>query len=84
MNKYALITGASKGIGRSMALLLAKAGYHILLVARSAAELQELVQRAQPLQEEDFQPVLLSASPLQAVEAELRQVVLWASPLQSA
>ena len=42
MNKYALITGASKGIGRSMALLLAKAGYHILLVARSTAELQEL------------------------------------------
>jgi len=44
MNKYALITGSSKGIGRSMALLLAKAGYHILLVARSAAELHELSQ----------------------------------------
>lgn len=42
MNKYALITGASKGIGRSMALLLAKEGYKLLLVARSAADLQEL------------------------------------------
>lgn len=42
MNEYALITGASRGIGKSMALLLAQAGYHLLLVSRSAAELQQL------------------------------------------
>ncbi|MDN3547423.1 SDR family NAD(P)-dependent oxidoreductase [Mucilaginibacter aquaedulcis] len=42
MNEYALITGASKGIGKSMALLLAQKGYNVLLVARSAAELESL------------------------------------------
>lgn len=42
MNEYALITGASKGIGKSMALQLASAGYNLLLIARSGTELEEL------------------------------------------
>jgi len=42
MNEYALITGASKGIGKSMALLLAGRGYNLLLIARSGTELDEL------------------------------------------
>jgi short-subunit dehydrogenase len=42
MNEYALITGASKGIGKSMALLLAQKGYNLLLVARDETDLQAL------------------------------------------
>jgi short-subunit dehydrogenase len=42
MNDYALITGASKGIGGAMALLLAQKGYNLLLVARSSNDLENL------------------------------------------
>ncbi|GAA4212889.1 SDR family oxidoreductase [Pedobacter jeongneungensis] len=40
--KYAMVTGASKGIGRSMAVALAKRKINLLLVARSADELHGL------------------------------------------
>ncbi|MCC3153769.1 SDR family oxidoreductase [Hymenobacter sp. BT770] len=39
---YALVTGASRGIGRALSLLLAQRGYDLLLVARSEAQLQDL------------------------------------------
>ena len=42
MKEYALITGASKGIGRSMAIQLAARGYNLLLIARNEGELQEV------------------------------------------
>lgn len=42
MEEYALITGASKGIGKSIATLLAVKKYNLLLVARSGDELAQL------------------------------------------
>jgi len=42
--KYAMVTGASKGIGRSMAIALAKRKMNLLLIARSSNELIALQQ----------------------------------------
>ncbi len=46
---YALITGASKGIGREMAIALAKRKYNLLLVARSEDILLTLSEELQKL-----------------------------------
>jgi len=42
MKSYAVITGASKGIGKAMAYSLASRNYNLLLVARSATDLNQL------------------------------------------
>lgn len=44
---YALITGASKGIGKAMAIALAKRKVNLLLVARSVAALSDLREEIQ-------------------------------------
>ena len=44
MNKYALVTGASSGIGKSFALQLAQKGYHVMLTARSKPNLKDLAE----------------------------------------
>ncbi len=41
-NRVALVTGASRGIGRATAVALAKAGAHVIAVARPAGGLEEL------------------------------------------
>jgi len=73
-NEFALITGASKGIGKSMAIKLAKAGYHLLLVARSEAELQQL---AIQIQSDYNNQVFYLPTDLSADTAPL-QVAKWA------
>jgi NAD(P)-dependent dehydrogenase (short-subunit alcohol dehydrogenase family) len=44
--KVALITGASKGLGRAMALALAEAGADLILVSRNLAQLEETAKLA--------------------------------------
>lgn len=44
MTSYAVVTGASAGIGRELARLCAKDGHHVVLVARRRAELEALAQ----------------------------------------
>src|ERR1700722_18664879 len=48
-NRIALVTGASRGIGRAAALALSKAGAHVILVARTVGGLEDVddeIQRA--------------------------------------
>ena len=42
-NKVAIVTGASKGIGKSIAFKLANAGAHVVCAARSIESLEKVV-----------------------------------------
>ncbi|MGA9321769.1 MAG: SDR family NAD(P)-dependent oxidoreductase, partial [Xanthobacteraceae bacterium] len=41
-DRVALVTGASRGIGSAAALVLARAGAHVIAVARTVGGLEEL------------------------------------------
>lgn len=43
--KVAVITGASRGFGKAMAILFAREGAQVIIAARSESEIQQLVQR---------------------------------------
>ena len=47
--RIALVTGASRGIGRASAIALAKAGAHVILVARTVGGLEETDDKIQKL-----------------------------------
>ncbi|MEQ1611214.1 MAG: SDR family NAD(P)-dependent oxidoreductase, partial [Hyphomicrobiaceae bacterium] len=40
--RIALVTGASRGIGRAVVLALAEAGAHVIIVARTTGALEEV------------------------------------------
>ncbi len=50
--KVALITGASRGIGRATALAMARAGARVAVVARTEPELQALSDQVRALDRE--------------------------------
>src|SRR5690349_21191737 len=43
-NRVALVTGASRGIGRAIALLLSRSGYHVVAAATTIEENRELLE----------------------------------------
>ena len=72
---YALVTGASRGIGRALALELAQRGYHLLLVARSESQLAELAQEIAARHQRQAHVLALDLT----VPAAAATVVAWAT-----
>ena len=46
--KVALVTGASRGIGKAIATVLSIAGSHVVCVSRSAKDVQAVAEVAEP------------------------------------
>jgi short-subunit dehydrogenase len=71
----ALITGASRGIGRALAVSLAQRGYDLLLVARSADQLQALAQEVHTQHQRSAQVLALDLTQPDAAA----EVATWAA-----
>ena len=46
-DKVALVTGAGKGLGKSMALALAESGAHVAVVSRTRSDIETTAQEIQ-------------------------------------
>jgi short-subunit dehydrogenase len=71
----ALITGASRGIGRELSLGLARRGYDLLLVARSEDQLRELAQQVETTYQRQAHVLALDLTQPEAAS----QVATWAA-----
>lgn len=65
---YALVTGASRGIGRAIALVLAQRGYNLLLVARSGEQLLALAREIEQKHQREARVLALDLAAAGAAE----------------
>lgn len=72
MQKKAMVTGASEGIGRSFAHKLKDAGYAVTAVARNEARLKELIQELGGAPHKYLLADLVKKSDVQNLKAELK------------
>jgi len=75
MNPVAVVTGASRGIGREVAAGLAGDGYELALVARGRAELERLAAELPSDRGRAHSVTVLDVSDADAVEAAMDQIL---------
>ena len=69
--KHALVCGASKGIGRATAMMMAKAGANVTVCARNAASLSELCDELSSLGEGDHASLVLDLEDQAAITSSI-------------
>ncbi len=79
----AWLTGASSGLGRALALRLARAGHHVVASARRAEELEELAAEAKRAGGR-IDPMTLDVTDRQAAAAAVTQIEKTAGPIDLA
>ena len=75
MAKYALITGASSGIGRATAFALAKKGYDLVIASRSLEKLEAVKKEVEAAEHVTVTPIVLDVTDTAAIH-QTTEVVL--------
>lgn len=75
MAKYALITGASSGIGRATAFALAKKGYDLVIASRSLEKLEAVKKEVEAAEYVSVTPIVLDVTDTAAIH-QTTEVVL--------
>ncbi len=68
IQKIALVTGASSGIGRATAILLAKNGFYVFAVARRKSKLEEI-------RSENIEPITLDVTDEPAIKIIIKHII---------
>lgn len=74
-DKVIVVTGASEGIGRSIALALAKKGAHVALVARSSDKLKGVLAEVIQLGASKSQTYVCDVQDLSAIKVTAQQII---------
>jgi NAD(P)-dependent dehydrogenase (short-subunit alcohol dehydrogenase family) len=77
MTKSLFLTGATRGLGRTLALEFWKAGYSLVLVARDESELKKLCDILTPIKGQTCVYKICDLSSLEAVQ----QLIIWAKQI---
>lgn len=73
-NKTTMVTGAGRGIGRAIALAFAAQGSDLVLLARTAEQIEQVAEEARR-QDRRAMPILCDVGDVQAVDAAVQRAI---------